>query len=287
MAESPTVVLPNPLELQQWVIAGVRQMCARDMIPPSGDVTLSSASSDGPLIAIQLPAKYCRLLAESDGIPVLADEIIAVSLATRDLTAEWQIRMRNLGVTWVPFRFNPEWLEKAPSPQLEVAGEQKNLTSSRSAVGDAPSQGFAAATSESTDPEVASPEAAHTEGSPGQVEESTERASVAEPAPLAVGDIEEPAKVTAAAPADTSLVLQQSPPKLKRKTHQRAVKTEASQAREHHPAKTALTPPLQQPLENNATEESLIEQATEPAEDAPQTDLRQAELPAGEKEPSE
>ena len=76
----------------------------------------------------QLPSKYARLAASGGQFVALIDELEVVSLCNPVLTREWQVRLRNQGEEWLPFRFREDWFtdactEKARSPGSEPEPE--------------------------------------------------------------------------------------------------------------------------------------------------------------------
>lgn len=88
-----------------------------------------------PVFWIQLPAKYGRLAGGGGSFLALIDEIEAISLASPELTNEWQIRLRNQGEGWLPFCYRSEWFStpemNANRPSTESVGKTDGETAPR------------------------------------------------------------------------------------------------------------------------------------------------------------
>lgn len=111
------------VELQQWIRDGLRMIEAVDQaacqLPLPPDATTHMNFGQQPLLA-QLPRKYAVPASNQRGVIALVDDLVAISLASHDLTEEARIRMQALHVTWLPFHYQPDWFitesESSQSP---------------------------------------------------------------------------------------------------------------------------------------------------------------------------
>lgn len=82
----------------RWLRAGLLQ------IPH-----LTSAPLDKTDLLVQMPAKYARVTDKGQTVVALIDEIVSISKLTPELTREFTARLHNLGESWLPISYHPEW----------------------------------------------------------------------------------------------------------------------------------------------------------------------------------
>lgn len=112
----PTMVIMQ-LDLssfQEWAIRGVRRILKDNRIqkmPIDVDVVARTGHDDPPMFYVRLPVKYDQPLRSEQSVLALVHDIEVVSLASEELTREWQVRMRHLHEGWLPFEFAQSWFK--------------------------------------------------------------------------------------------------------------------------------------------------------------------------------
>jgi hypothetical protein len=120
-------------KFQNWLKKGLIQICQEEIVilPISLDCLEAGSGNQSSLyIFMQLPDKYKKALSKAESIYALIDDVRLMSLTTQEQTAEWQIRMKNLGEGWLPFKFSSDWFqtEKTSSP---IPGDLSKIESNQ------------------------------------------------------------------------------------------------------------------------------------------------------------
>lgn len=125
------VVQMNQETFETWVKYGITLIAREDIRVPSALVPGTSATGgqlDNRPFLVGLPGKYARALSRCESVWALLDEVFAISLPTESRTDEWRIRMENLGETWIPFAFQPEWAQIIPNGTPRCEGQEEPTT---------------------------------------------------------------------------------------------------------------------------------------------------------------
>lgn len=130
-------------ELQDWLRSGLRDIQGKDMKSPPVSLVVRGGSVDnvGPLsVLVALPRKYAAMRTHRGVVPVPADEIETVTLASQELTNEVMVRTEQLGVTWIPFTYRKGWIRSSGRGEERLRRETADVrtTSEGPAGNDAP-----------------------------------------------------------------------------------------------------------------------------------------------------
>lgn len=107
MEDQPLLLQTSMDKFQTWILYGIIPISSVDT-----EVDLVDIHAELVLpVYVQLPHKYRRAIKQQGKILVLADDILAISLESEELTREWKVRFESMKVGWLPITWNNEWLQ--------------------------------------------------------------------------------------------------------------------------------------------------------------------------------